>query len=725
MLTTTSPMAQKNASSTSRGCSVAYSHHRQLHEGHRDHESVPPQPQPQQQPQSYEPSHLRVDGIHGNTQDPVSSISSELPGMFSRSLPNPLSPEPSPEPSLVPSEHQSKRQSKLHHHFRPNDNSPSQDGLISPIPVLDFHNPKGVLNCNGDTNGYNSDERRFVVRLDLRKLGVGIRGTRDVKKPSIRQPPKQRSTRNAIIGTGSSSVQTTLSASSWSIAKKNIDHPDHPDTLDTTSHSMVDKDEDKATISIPEAIINLEATSSNRPSRQKSPTAGEKRSILYEEDPHTRSDDDEDYIDNGSQAAKRRNSSRNLRNSSDNKRARIQGQDSIKKKKGEEIVKKQRQEVMAVKKEPSKKLSKNRILPHDISITGDEHALKNPPPDCQPGIFKQLLDNLNRCNPKVFVLPDEIKSFFRGVTAGSDGEYEDILEHKPSVKQSSSSTATATTTTTTTPTTATSIRSEENALLVHDAQGEIRLCFHCNKSTIRGKLMISCDHCPLHWHLDCLSPPMASPPPSTRKWMCPNHAEHVSPRRRKRKDAVPIQVDDPEAPNDGVIEVIPDYPSILDKKSIWDTDTSGIMYKIPERSIKLSFIEKCRKIRESIAEARLNRVAQDETLLSEHTSWRFNLLVAAVMANEHHSSIENSTGLSNGKSQMEGEDIGQVKSGKEKIQDSVLEHLTDPEQRQEYLRFKAFQQYIRENSVEGTVKEWLSYHEREKERIASQVLLNL
>lgn len=38
---------------------------------------------------------------------------------------------------------------------------------------------------------------------------------------------------------------------------------------------------------------------------------------------------------------------------------------------------------------------------------------------------------------------------------------------------------------------------------------------------------MSCDHCALHWHLDCLNPPLASMPNSGRKWMCPNHAEQV------------------------------------------------------------------------------------------------------------------------------------------------------------------------------------------------------
>lgn len=40
-----------------------------------------------------------------------------------------------------------------------------------------------------------------------------------------------------------------------------------------------------------------------------------------------------------------------------------------------------------------------------------------------------------------------------------------------------------------------------------------------------GKLIVSCDYCHLHWHLDCLDPPLASMPPYHKKWMCPNHAD--------------------------------------------------------------------------------------------------------------------------------------------------------------------------------------------------------
>lgn len=42
-----------------------------------------------------------------------------------------------------------------------------------------------------------------------------------------------------------------------------------------------------------------------------------------------------------------------------------------------------------------------------------------------------------------------------------------------------------------------------------------------------GKAIVSCDYCNLHFHLDCLDPPLTSMPSFGKKWMCPNHADQV------------------------------------------------------------------------------------------------------------------------------------------------------------------------------------------------------
>nr|XP_039262631.1 uncharacterized protein LOC120338759 [Styela clava] len=49
-----------------------------------------------------------------------------------------------------------------------------------------------------------------------------------------------------------------------------------------------------------------------------------------------------------------------------------------------------------------------------------------------------------------------------------------------------------------------------------------KVCFLCGRSC-QKRILISCDYCPLLFHLDCLDPPLTNPPGS--RWMCPNHAE--------------------------------------------------------------------------------------------------------------------------------------------------------------------------------------------------------
>lgn len=48
-------------------------------------------------------------------------------------------------------------------------------------------------------------------------------------------------------------------------------------------------------------------------------------------------------------------------------------------------------------------------------------------------------------------------------------------------------------------------------------------CFECRKSC-RVAPLITCDYCPILYHLDCLDPPLSTPPAG--RWMCPNHVEH-------------------------------------------------------------------------------------------------------------------------------------------------------------------------------------------------------
>lgn len=130
-----------------------------------------------------------------------------------------------------------------------------------------------------------------------------------------------------------------------------------------------------------------------------------------------------------------------------------------------------------------------------------------------------------------------------------------------------------------------------------DKNGNFILCFRCRKTAL-NKRMISCDYCPLHWHLDCTDPPMVAPPNPARKWMCPCHIEHVLPKKRQRKNnhGPRIEIYDDKhkvstAENGKkkgkrrvtigplTSEEVPDYIIPYDK----------VLYRIPASSVKMDF----------------------------------------------------------------------------------------------------------------------------------------
>ncbi|KAF9427780.1 hypothetical protein BGZ94_004162 [Podila epigama] len=545
---------------------------------------------------------------------------------------------------------------------------------------------------------------------------------------------------------------------------------------------------------IPSCTSSVSSVSSDSPTKQPSISREPSQSAQASQVKDVHTDDDGDYLESGSpQATKRRASSKSLSNPVAKKRTRgtNQGGDVIQKEPS--TLAKQTHPPPSTQKRPAIKQPEKKVSGKEIdSITGDEYALKynndycencqglgrficcdscpaafhfsccqppvdpadlpdewncnecrakkNPPKPSPKGMLKELMDNVNRMNPKAFKLPQEIRTFYKGVVTNSDGEYADAVDYKPTPKRTMAGHAAA------------AAQAAEEPYQLTDAKGEIRLCFKCNKSAYGGKMMISCEHCPLHWHLDCLSPPMASPPPSTRKWMCPNHSEHVLQAkqwRRKRKDAMAVTLTDPSAPNDGDIEVISDNdtsrPTRLSTRlarnsnqkvtsnnpssppseskesqaSIWDQDLSGVSFRIPERSIKLGFLNKMRSVhaKESI----------QSTHVKEDPAWQFDLLVAAMVASDHTSHV--GTHGDGDRTSKPTKDAMLVDEGfsrrHEEIQDAVLSHLTDPEEREEYLRFRSFQRLVRETGAEGVMKQWLRLAEKEKEELAMQGLLGL
>ncbi|CAL4060416.1 unnamed protein product, partial [Meganyctiphanes norvegica] len=91
-----------------------------------------------------------------------------------------------------------------------------------------------------------------------------------------------------------------------------------------------------------------------------------------------------------------------------------------------------------------------------------------------------------------------------------------------------------------------------------------KLCFTCRKSCRTGPL-IPCDFCPLFFHLDCLDPPLTSPP--MNKWMCPNHPEHF------------------------LDHAILTSQSLTERVKLWDKSNGHI----DQDAVKLSFLARCHR----------------------------------------------------------------------------------------------------------------------------------
>ena len=71
---------------------------------------------------------------------------------------------------------------------------------------------------------------------------------------------------------------------------------------------------------------------------------------------------------------------------------------------------------------------------------------------------------------------------------------------------------------------------ERDPYKIRDKQNRTVLCARCHEpaSPAKQKKIIACDFCELHWHLDCVDPPLVGLPAITRRWKCPIHADSAA-----------------------------------------------------------------------------------------------------------------------------------------------------------------------------------------------------
>lgn len=139
-------------------------------------------------------------------------------------------------------------------------------------------------------------------------------------------------------------------------------------------------------------------------------------------------------------------------------------------------------------------------------------------------------------------------------------------------------------------------------LKLKDGKGNFILCHVCRKGAGNNNPIVPCSFCGLHWHLDCLDPPLANPPPPGKMWRCPCHVDDLlakvpgtlgpAHRFRKIKGASVVKPAFPRGfKNDGYIE-IEFAPSDDEDEGFFDQREYGKVYKLPEEGIKLDFISR-------------------------------------------------------------------------------------------------------------------------------------
>ncbi|UOH83013.1 hypothetical protein LQV05_005726 [Cryptococcus neoformans] len=91
-------------------------------------------------------------------------------------------------------------------------------------------------------------------------------------------------------------------------------------------------------------------------------------------------------------------------------------------------------------------------------------------------------------------------------------------------------------------------------------------------------------------------------PSAGKKWMCPNHPDHVMPRRRTLQDNIQtVEVVGKGQFNNGNVEIVNDSGSSgTSEMEFEDTIINRRKFRVPEKIIRLDFWEKLKKERNVI-----------------------------------------------------------------------------------------------------------------------------
>lgn len=136
------------------------------------------------------------------------------------------------------------------------------------------------------------------------------------------------------------------------------------------------------------------------------------------------------------------------------------------------------------------------------------------------GMFGPLINALHGRNPREICLPKRLRdATFVDVVLTASGQYTDLLA-KPEVAYSKLNGGQI----------AGFNRNDDLDIdALYDKDGRPFLCHRCRLSGRHHRTLVSCDYCPLKWHLDCLLEPVCLAKTLGLKWRCPNHVESLYP----------------------------------------------------------------------------------------------------------------------------------------------------------------------------------------------------
>lgn len=202
-------------------------------------------------------------------------------------------------------------------------------------------------------------------------------------------------------------------------------------------------------------------------------------------------------------------------------------------------------------------------------------AAPAPPPRFS---FRPLVEKLDARNSSAFRLPVAVRDRFEGVRTGVDGEYEEVVPVTKGARKKKSD------------------DEVPDLFRLRDADGNPVICHACQQSSGSIRAIIPCGLCGLHWHLDCLDPPMANPP-SLKTWKCPCHIEDIlgkvsGPAHKYRKIKASSIIEPLYSRgyiNNGYIDVELEE----EDDNYWrNVETYGRTVRLPEKGIKLDFLSR-------------------------------------------------------------------------------------------------------------------------------------